>query len=125
MKKEVKFFRCKHCGNIITFVKESGAKVVCCGDPMTELVANTTEAVVEKHIPDITKEDNSIFVKVGSVTHPMLPEHYIEWIACVSGDRVEFKYLEPGVEPEAVFNNVTEGTVYEYCNIHGLWKAEF
>jgi len=125
MKKEVKFFRCKHCGNIITFVKESGAPVVCCGEPMTELVANTTEAVVEKHVPDITKEDNSIFVKVGSVTHPMLPEHYIEWIACVSGDRVEFKYLEPGVEPEAVFNNVTEGTVYEYCNIHGLWKAEF
>jgi len=125
MKKEVKFFRCKHCGNIITFAKESGAKVVCCGDPMTELVANTTEAVVEKHIPDITKEDDSIFVKVGSVTHPMIAEHYIEWIACVSGDKVEFKYLEPGVEPEAVFVNVTEGIVYEYCNIHGLWKAEF
>lgn len=124
MKKELSFYRCKHCGNIITFVKASGVPVVCCGEPMGELVANTTDAVVEKHVPDITKEDGSIFVRIGSVAHPMLPEHYIEWIACVSGDKVEFKYLEPGVEPEAVFSGVEEGTVYEYCNLHGLWKAE-
>lgn len=125
MKKEVSFFKCSHCGNIITFVKDNGVPVVCCGERMTELVANTTDAVVEKHVPDITKEDGAIVVRVGSVTHPMLPEHFIEWIACVSGDRVEFKYLEPGVAPEATFVGVEEGVVYEYCNLHGLWKAEF
>lgn len=125
MKKEISFFRCKHCGNIITFVKDAGVPVICCGEPMSELKANTTDAVQEKHVPDITKEDGSIFVRIGSITHPMLEEHYIEWIACVSGNTVQFKYLEPGEEPEASFTVDEEGTVYEYCNIHGLWKAEF
>ena len=62
---------------------------------------------------------------VGSTLHRMLPEHHIEWIALVSGDRVEFKFLKPGEEPKAEFAEVESGTVYEYCNLHGLWKADF
>lgn len=125
MKKEVKFYRCRHCGNIITFLKESGVPVVCCGDPMTKLEANTTDAAVEKHVPAINKADGKVQVAIGSVLHPMLAEHYIEWIACVSEERVEFAFLEPGDVPTAEFCDLTTGTVYEYCNLHGLWKADF
>ena len=125
MKKDIKFYRCEHCGNIITFVKESGVPVICCGSPMTKLEANSTDAANEKHVPVVNKSGDKISVAVGSVAHPMQAEHYIEWIACVAGEKVEFRYLEPGVEPVAEFDNVTSGVVYAYCNLHGLWKAEF
>ncbi len=125
MKKEVEFYRCRHCGNIITFLKASGAPVSCCGEPMKKLEANTTDASTEKHVPVVTQVDGKVQVIIGSVLHPMVDEHYIEWIACVSEEKVEFRYLEPGVQPMAEFYNITSGTVYEYCNLHGLWKAEF
>lgn len=125
MKKDVKFFRCQHCGNIITFMKESGVPVICCGEPMKKLEANSVDAATEKHVPVVEKNDGKIKVMVGSVLHPMQPEHYIEWIALVSDDKVEFRYLQPGDEPTAEFCETSSGTIYAYCNLHGLWKSEF
>ena len=92
---------------------------------MQKLEANSTEASQEKHVPVITKEDGKIKVAVGSVLHPMAPEHFIEWIALVIDDKVEFKFLKPGDEPKAEFGEAKSGTVFAYCNLHGLWKAEF
>lgn len=125
MKKEIHFFRCTHCGNLITFLEESGAPVTCCGDVMSELKANVTDAAVEKHVPVTEKNEDKLTVTVGSTLHPMQEEHFIEWIVCVSGEKVEFRYLNPGDEPAVEFCGVTSGTVYAYCNLHGLWKAEF
>lgn len=125
MKKEINFYRCKHCGNIITFLNESGAPISCCGEPMTKLVANSTDAATEKHVPEIKKVNGNVQVTIGSVLHPMQTEHYIEWIACVSDGKVEFRYLEPGAEPIAEFYHVNAGMIFAYCNLHGLWKAEF
>lgn len=125
MRKEIEFYRCKHCGNLITFVKASGAPVTCCGEPMTKLEANSTDAATEKHVPVIEKENGNIKVTIGSVLHPMQEQHYIEWIACFSEGKLEFRFLEPNMEPVVEFYNVTSGIVYEHCNIHGLWKAEF
>lgn len=122
---DVNFFRCKHCGNMVALIKNGGGTLSCCGDEMTKLKANTSDGAKEKHVPDITKEDGKIKVTVGSVLHPSLPEHYIEWIALVTEDSIQLKYLEPGMEPKAEFEEVESGTVYEYCNLHGLWKAEF
>ena len=76
---EQKFYICKHCGNIIAKVKDTGVPVICCGEPMSEIVPGTTDAAVEKHVPVWTVENGIVHVKVGSVEHPMLPEHYIEW----------------------------------------------
>jgi len=121
----VEFFRCNLCGNIVALIKKGGGTLVCCGQEMEKLVANSTDASQEKHVPVITKEDGKVKVAVGSVAHPMLPEHYIEWIALVSGDRVELKYLKPGKEAKAEFENAIDGTIYAFCNLHGLWKAEF
>ena len=90
-----------------------------------EVVANTTDGAFEKHVPVIEVVEDTVTVKVGSVEHPSLPEHYIEWILLVTEGGFQIKYLKPGMKPEAVFK-VFEKPVeaYEYCNLHGLWKAE-
>ena len=67
---EQKFYICKHCGNIIAKVKDAGVPVVCCGEPMSEIVPGTTDAAVEKHVPVWTVENGIVHVKVGSVEHP-------------------------------------------------------
>lgn len=97
----------------------------CCGQAMTKLVANSTDAAKEKHVPVVTKEGGKVKVAVGSTLHPMQPEHFIEWIALATEDKVEIHYLKPGEQPEAAFDAVDSGTVYAYCNLHGLWKADF
>ena len=123
--KEMKFYRCEECGNIVALINIGGGTLVCCGQDMVELKANTTDAALEKHVPVVTKEGGKVKAQVGSTLHPMLPEHYIQWIALVSGDRADFKFLEPGGQPIAEFADAASGTVYEYCNLHGLWKADF
>jgi superoxide reductase len=123
--KEIKFYRCEVCGNIVALINNGGGTLVCCGQDMTELKANTTDAAQEKHVPVVTKENGKVKAQVGSTLHPMLPEHYIQWIALVSGDKMDMKFLEPGGQPVAEFEDAASGTVYEYCNVHGLWKADF
>jgi superoxide reductase len=119
------FYRCERCGNMVALLKNGGGTLVCCGQEMKALKANTTDASQEKHVPDIVKEDGKIKVQIGSTLHPSLPEHYIEWIALVSEDKLWVTYLKPGMEPKAEFPEVEFGSVYEYCNLHGLWKADF
>jgi len=125
MKKEPKFYICKHCGNVVTFIKESGAPLTCCGDLMTEIIPNAVEASTEKHLPVVTLEGNTVSVVVGSVEHPMLPEHFIQWIYLETEKGLQMKYLSPGEKPQAVFELSGEKAiaVYEYCNLHGLWKT--
>lgn len=124
---EPKFYRCNLCGNILVTVHDSGAKPVCCGEKMELLVANSTDAAQEKHVPVVEKlnDNHTLKVTVGSAAHPMDPDHYIEWIALTSEGRTDIHYLKPGEEPSTLFRMVESGTVYAYCNKHGLWKAEF
>ena len=124
----MKFYRCDHCGNIVTFVHSAGVPVMCCGQKMTELVPGTTDAALEKHVPVVeTERDGHVIrARVGSTEHPMLPEHYIEWIALEAEGRLEVHYLEPGMKPATFFAGGSKtGTVYAYCNLHGLWSATF
>ena len=123
----VKFYKCEHCGNIIAKVKDSGVAVVCCGEPMKELVANSTDAAGEKHVPVIAIDGNKVTVTVGEVEHPMLDAHYIEWICLVTEQGNQRKCLNPGDKPVCEFA-LCEGdkviSAYEHCNLHGLWVAE-
>jgi superoxide reductase len=119
------FYRCELCGNIVALIKKGGGVLSCCGKAMTKLEANSTDAATEKHVPVVTREDGKVKAAVGSVLHPMTPEHHIEWIALASGERLEFKFLKPGEQPKAEFDEVESGTVYAYCNLHGLWKKDF
>ena len=123
---EQKFFICEVCGNIIAMVKPSGVPVVCCGKPMKQIVPNTTDAAQEKHVPVWSKEGNLVKVRVGSVAHPMIPAHYIEWVSLQTKAGNQRKALAPEQAPEVTFA-LTDGdeveAVYAYCNLHGLWKA--
>ncbi len=122
----MKFYQCSHCKNIITYVENKGVPVMCCGEKMQELVPGTTDAALEKHVPVVEKDGNKVTVCVGSVAHPMLEEHSIKFIAIETKQGSQIKYLNPGEEPKAVFA-IAEGdefvAAYEYCNLHGLWKA--
>lgn len=123
---ELKFFRCNHCGNIIVKIKDSTVPVVCCGEQMQELIPGTTDAAVEKHIPVYEVNGSAVFVTVGSTAHPMLPEHFITWICLQTNKGFQLKYLNPGEEPKASFmlgDGEKVEAIYEYCNLHGLWKA--
>jgi len=122
----MKFFVCKVCGNFVEMVKESGAPMTCYGQKMTELVPGTSDGAVEKHVPVFTVDGNKVTVTVGSVEHPMAPEHFIEWIAIETKKGCQRNVLQPGEKPCTEFF-LAEGDsvvgVYAYCNLHGLWKA--
>ena len=122
----VKFFICRHCGNQVEMIHDAGVPVICCGEPMEELKANTVDASLEKHVPAVTVEGDSVKVQVGSAVHPMLEEHHIEWISLELENGGSRKALAPGEAPEAVFHTagVKPVAVYAYCNLHGLWKTE-
>lgn len=119
-----KFYKCNHCGNVIVKVVDSGVSVVCCGEKMSELLPNTVEASGEKHLPVVTKIDEyCIKVEVGSVAHPMLKEHHIAFIYVETENGGILVNLKD--KPEAIIHlgNERAIAVYEYCNLHGLWKT--
>ena len=120
-------YKCEVCGNIVEIVHSGAGTLVCCGQPMKLMTANIVDAAQEKHVPVIEQDGNKFTVKVGSVPHPMTPEHHIEWIELVVGEAVYKKFLAPDGTPEATFCVETNGQplfAREYCNLHGLWKSE-
>lgn len=121
--KEIKFYRCPICGNVIELIDGDSKRITCCGKNMELLVANTVDASVEKHVPVYKKEGEKLSVSVGEVIHPMEEKHYIMWIALVSDNKVTRVDLLPNEAPEAVFDYVEKAEVYAYCNLHGLWKT--
>ena len=126
MSKEVKFYICKHCGNIVGLIHDSGVPLVCCGEKMSELVPNTTEAATEKHLPVVEMDGNIVKVSVGSVEHPSTEEHYIAWVYLQTAHGGQRKAIKPGDKPEVSFALQDDEliAVYAYCNLHGLWKTE-
>ena len=126
MSKEVKFYICKHCGNIVGLIHNAGVPLVCCGEKMSELVPNTTEAATEKHLPVVEMDGNIVKVSVGSVEHPSTEEHYIAWVYLETAHGGQRKAIKPGDKPEVSFALQDDEliAVYAYCNLHGLWKAD-
>ena len=148
----MKLFKCAHCGNIISYFEDHGVKVVCCGEPMQEITANSVDAATEKHIPEVNVNGNTVEVVVGSVLHPMTEEHYITSIILETKNLSKFvehvkfsdsllnvvrkletkntrqrKELNPTDEPKATFAISDSDEVlraYAYCNLHGLWVKE-
>ncbi|MBR0136983.1 MAG: desulfoferrodoxin Dfx [Erysipelotrichaceae bacterium] len=122
----MKFYRCVKCGQIVAMVKKKRCPIMCCGEPMEEIIPGTTDAAAEKHVPVYEVKDNIVEVTVGSVAHPMLEEHYIEWIALKTKFGNQRKCLNPGEEPKACFALLPGDeveAVLAYCNLHSLWKA--
>ena len=121
-----KFYKCEHCGNIVEMINDAGVPIMCCGQKMKELVAGESDGAAEKHVPEYKVEENVVEVNVGSVDHPMVDVHWIEWVSLESKQGIQRKHLKPGDAPHVSFV-LSEGdevaAVYAYCNLHGLWKA--
>ena len=121
----MKVLRCNECGKLAVLLNEKECPTKCCGESMEVLEANTTDAATEKHVPVVTREGNTVTVSVGSVEHPMTEEHYIQFIILETANGFRVAYLNPGDEPKADFYSEEPViAVYEYCNLHGLWKTE-
>lgn len=120
-----KFFKCRHCGNVVIKVVDSKVPIVCCGEKMEELIPNTVDASGEKHLPVVTRiDDCHIKVEVGSVHHPMLPEHHIAFIYVETESGVIRVDLKDKPEAVIAVGNDKPVAVYEYCNLHGLWMTK-
>lgn len=120
----MRIFKCKKCGNIVCIVKDNGGSISCCGDSMMELKANSVDAAVEKHVPVIEKNVNTITVTCGEVIHPMEEAHYIEFMLIETSKGFKINYLNPGDEPVCRFmldDDEQLISAYAYCNLHGLW----
>ncbi len=122
---EQKFFRCKHCGNLVELINNGGVPMICCGESMAELIPNTVDAAAEKHLPEVSVKERLVHAKVGSVAHPMTEEHHIEFIYLQTENGGQRRCLKVGSEAATMFavldNKPLE--VFAYCNLHGLWKV--
>lgn len=124
MTKQTEIYRCTVCGNMVEVVHAGAGELHCCGQPMQRLEENTVDAAREKHVPVVEQEEGGYRVTVGSVEHPMLKEHYIEWIELQTECGVQRCRLKPGDCPVEHFKTTSPVVaVREYCNLHGLWKA--
>lgn len=120
----LRFFRCKNCKNILNVIKENNENSFCaCESNLEEIKINSIDASKEKHVPVVNIKDNKVLVNIGSIDHPMLDSHFIEWICLETDKGVYFKYLTPQDKPETNFilNNEKAIAVYELCNLHGIW----
>ncbi len=125
MTNRLEIYKCEICGNMVEMIHDGAGQLVCCGQAMKRFDANTVDAAKEKHVPVVEMLQDKMFVKVGSVPHPMEDKHYIEWIEVISGNKTIRHFLRPNDKPEATFCKPDgDFTVREYCNLHGLWKGE-
>ena len=124
---KIRFFICKHCGNMIVMIKDAGVPIKCCGENMQEIIPGTSEGAQEKHIPVYDVKGETVKVCVGEIEHPMTPEHYIDWVCLETEDGFQLKKLNQGMSPHIAFN-ITKGdkvkAVYAFCNQHSIWKAQ-
>ena len=124
MAEKLEIYKCSKCNNVVEVMRGGVGGLVCCGEAMTKLTENTTDAAKEKHVPVIEKADGRYIVKVGSVAHPMEEKHLIEWIELLADGKAYRQFLNPGDAPEAIFNVEADCvSARELCNLHGLWKG--
>jgi len=122
-----KFYYCKSCGNLIVKLVDSGVDPYCCGREMIDLTPNTTDGDGEKHLPVVTfPVEGLVKVEVGSVPHPMSRQHYIQMVMLQTESGFQVRWLKPEGNPSALFyvGEDKPTAVYEFCNIHGLWRTE-
>ncbi len=126
MAKRMGIYKCEHCGNIVEVLVEGVAPLECCGAPMTLMEEKTADHTTEKHVPFVEKTEDGYRVRVGeNAAHPMLEEHYIQWIELIVGNSVLRQELNPGDAPEASFccGHHEDVVAREYCNVHGHWTS--
>ena len=126
MTEKMQVYKCEKCGNIVKVLHKGAGELVCCGVPMKLMEEQTADQSKEKHVPVLKKTEKGYKVIVGSTEHPMLENHFIEWIEVITETGACRKFLNPGEKPEADFAGIENiKKVREYCNVHGLWVLKF
>lgn len=123
-----KFLLCEKCGNLQSEEHPITQPAICCNTNMLYLEANSIDASVEKHVPVINVEGNTVTVSVGETLHPMSEEHYISYIYLETNKGLKKQALKPNDKPQAIFTlskNEEVASAYAYCNLHGLWQKEY
>jgi superoxide reductase len=124
MAEKMEVYKCEACGNIVEVLFGGAGELVCCGEPMKQMIENTVDAAKEKHVPVLEKTADGYKVTVGSVAHPMEDKHYIQWVELIADGKAYRQFLNPGEAPEAFFKvDAGQVSAREYCNLHGLWKG--
>ena len=124
MAEKLEVYKCEACGNIVEVLFGGAGELVCCGEPMKQMIENTVDAAKEKHVPVLEKTGDGYKVTVGSVAHPMEDKHYIQWVELIADGKAYRQFLNPGEAPEAFFKvDAGQVSAREYCNLHGLWKG--
>lgn len=117
-------YKCNICWNVVEVLHAGQGTLVCCWENMNLLEEKNQDMGMEKHVPVIERKDWKITVKVGEQPHPMVEEHYIEWIEIVSDWNICRKYLMPWDHPVAEFEDSWEEVEARiYCNVHSLRKS--
>ncbi len=117
-------YKCSVCGNIVEVLHEGAGELVCCGKPMDLFEEKKADQGEEKHVPVIEQTSDGFKVTVGSVKHPMEPDHFIEWIELIADGIIYRKHLKPGDKPIAEFCiKAINVKARELCSIHGLWQS--
>ena len=129
MTEKLEMYRCEIYGNLVQVILSGAGELVCCGQPMKQVVANNIEEVsLEKHVPVFRKKDNNgLEIQVGTQLHPMDDDHYIMFIETISEDRkhLYLEYLQPGQEAKIELQRqIGKEKALAFCNLHGLWEGE-
>lgn len=127
MRTELKYFVCEHCRNVVELVHDAGVPIICCGEKMVEMKANTADAAQEKHLPVFEVKENEVIVTISSIAHPMEEAHHIAWVSLVTEQGTQRKELDPTGSVTVKFPLLPGDkvvSVYAYCNLHGLWRTE-
>ena len=95
-------YKCDVCKTVYEVIDPVDAQreIVCCGKPARLLKAGDTDAATEKHVPVVSVEGDKLIINVGSVEHPMTPEHWITsiWAEFADGS-IERSGLTPNNKP--------------------------
>lgn len=120
-------YKCATCNSVVEIVTAGNCNLVCCDQPMVLEAMKQTEEGFEKHLPVVVIDGHKVMIRIGSVPHPMTPEHHIDWVECIIGKNIYRKELESTDLPEVEFfidEDLTNMLVREHCNIHGLWGVQ-
>ena len=126
-----KFYVCPLCGNVIHATGE--ASISCCGialpvlevenavDGKIPAAPESTEAAdLSVHLPQVDVADGEVYL---TMDHPMGKDHFISFVAYVTTDQVFFRKLYPEQTADARFPYRGPGTMFAYCNRHGLFAC--
>ena len=110
--KKLNFYVCPDCGNLITAATEVG--VSCCGRTLLPLEPQKPEEPLS-----VEKIDDSWFV---SSSHPMTKDHYVSFVALLTGDTLFLRRLYPEWDLQTRIPAFGHGILLWYCTQHGLFR---